>query len=193
MEIRWHRNANDNRFTAWRIQTRLEFTASNHWLINPRRIDRRQTDDEIPSGTCKLRIPMRETFHRISAISLEHQSSLTVMQISVYNSKGFLSPSPFTGTESMVDMNAWGNFENAKSQTALEIFAVRIWNLWSRIILRIISAQLVRNEVCIYCCIIVWYKLDLLAMNYVHSKICLQIKIKIWKFKHVTHIWHLKN
>lgn len=29
MEIRRHRNANDNRFTAWRIQTRLEFTASN--------------------------------------------------------------------------------------------------------------------------------------------------------------------
>lgn len=95
MEIRWHRNANDNRFTAWRIQTRLEFTASNRWLINPRWIDRRQTDDEIPSGTCKLRIPMRETFHRISTISLEHRSSLTVMQISVYNSKGFLSPSPF--------------------------------------------------------------------------------------------------
>lgn len=95
MEIRRHRNANDNRFTAWRIQTRLEFTASNRWLINPRWIDRRQTDDEIPSGTSKLRIPMRETFHRISAISLEHRSSLTVMQISVYNSKGFLSPSPF--------------------------------------------------------------------------------------------------
>lgn len=141
MEIRRHRNANDNRFTAWRIQTRLEFTASNRWLINPRRIDRRQTDDEIPSGTCKLRIPMRETFHRISAISLEHQSSLTVMQISVYNSKGFLSPSPIAGIESMVNMNAWGNFENAKPQTALGIFAVSESERWSKI-LRIISAKL---------------------------------------------------